>query len=67
MIVLRRGCGLRGSLVYCRQHPGLCCAACGERTQCERACLNDPSQCGYACTLDTATYARPASGQKKGT
>lgn len=39
---------LTGSKTYCKTGRGICCTSCADRGGCDKACLNDPSRCGYA-------------------
>lgn len=55
-------CGLKAARVYCKLHPGRCCASCTARGKCEKRCLNDPQRCGYA---DVGTrFHCPPPGRK---
>lgn len=63
---MRLMCRLRGSDEYCVIGRGICCASCGIVDECDKACLNSPSRCGYAGQVRT----RPGlegGGERAGT
>lgn len=55
-------CRLGGSYEYCQIGRGICCAACGCREGCEKACLNSPARCGQAMHTPTPVWDMPQRG-----
>lgn len=45
---MRLICRLDGSYYYCQIGRGICCAVCGCRDACDKACQNSPARCGCA-------------------
>lgn len=41
-------CGLIRANEFCKIWPGVCCAACAQRSRCRKACQNEPERCGYS-------------------
>lgn len=57
-------CGPPSARLYCRRHPGLCCAVCPFQEGCAQICLNSPERCGYAGQPGYGSYTQARAGKE---